>query len=446
MASVSSSGGSIDVTTLVSQLIAAERAPTDKRFKAVETTTQSQISAFGQITSALSSLQGAIKRFDDSGALPGRKATVAADAGYAASASSTAKTGTYSISVERLATAHKLQSAPVAATTQVGYGRLSIQVGSGTAIDVDIQSGKGTLADIRDAINAKAGENGFVATIVHGDGGDVLTLASTTTGAAGRLTVTTSGGDGGLGVLATSGGTMTEISAAQDAQVRIDGVLRTSSSNTVSDALDGVTLTLNKAAPGTTYSLGVTSDASSLKASLLVFVSSYNTALGQMRSLSQGGVDGKAAGALAGDAAPRSIMQSLRSTISSSYGDLAKLGFKTAVDGSLSLDGAKFDAAIASDPSAVSKLLGGDAALGKQVRTMLDGYVGTDGVLSNRTQTLNKRLKDLTRQRDNYEVHIAQLTTQYRTQFTALDALLTKLQSTSSYLTQQLTSLSRSSS
>lgn len=444
MASISSTGGSIDVTTLVSQLIAAERAPTDKRFDSVQSTTKSQISAFGQITSALSSLQSTVKRFDDSGALPGRKATVASDAGYTASASPSAKIGGYAISVERLATTHKLQSAAVAATDQVGYGRLTLQVGSGDAIDIDVAQGKGTLADIRDAINAGAGDKGVTATIVHGDAGDVLTIASTKTGSAGRIAITTTGGDGGLGVLATTGGTLTQVSPAQDAQVRIDGVLRTSASNTISDGLDGVSLTLTKANPGTTYALDVSSDPSALKASLLVLVSSYNTALGQMRSLSQAGGATTTAGALAGDATPRSIMQGLRSMVSGAYGDLSKLGFKTAVDGSLSLDGTKFDTAIAADPNAVSKLFGSDGTLGKPLRSALGSWVGSDSVLDSRTQNLNKKLKDLQKQRDNYEVHIDRLTTQYRTQFTALDALVTKLQSTSSYLTQQLSSLTSS--
>ncbi|AXK71284.1 flagellar protein [Lysobacter sp. TY2-98] len=440
MASISG-GGSIDVTTLVSQLIAAERAPTDKRFDKVQTTAQAQISAFGQITSAMSSLQSALKRYDGDGALPGRKATVATDAGYTASATSSAKLGNYQISVERLATAHKLQAAPADKVAQLGYGRLSIQVGTGNAVDIDIADGSGTLAGIRDAINSKMSAQGVNATIVHGDAGDVLTIASTKTGSAGQLTITTSGGDGNLGVLATTGGTMTQLSPAQDAQVKIDGVLRTSSSNTISDGLDGVTLTLTKAAPNTPFALDVTTDASSLKASLLVFVSSYNTALSQMRSLTQAGSDGKTAGTLVGDATPRSIMQGMRSMISGAYGDLSKLGFKTAVDGSLTLDGAKFDTAIAADPAAVSKMFGSSAPLGKQMRSAMDSWVGTGSVLSSRTDGLNKKLKDLQKQRDNYEVHIDQLTTQYRTQFTALDALVSKLQSTSTYLSQQLSSL-----
>jgi flagellar hook-associated protein 2 len=440
------SGGSmIDVNTLVSQLVAAERAPTDTRFNKIQTTTQAQISAFGQISSALSGLDSSMKRFDGEGALPGRKTSIAADAGYTASATSKARIGSYAISVERLATAHKLQSAPLAAATQLGYGRISIQVGSGTAVDIDIPSAGGTLTQIGDAINRAMVDKGVSATVVHGDGGDVLTLAATSTGTAGKLTITTSGGNGGLAALASSGGTMTEVSQAVDAKVVIDGVSRTSSSNTIADALDGVSLSLAKAAPGTTFKLDVANDSSTLKAQLLTFVSSYNTALTQMRTQSAVGKDGKASGTLVGDSAPRSIMQNLRNNVASSYGELSKLGFKTAVDGSLSLDGAKFDTAIASDPSAIDNLLGSNGKLGKSLRTAMGAYIGSGSMLESRTESLNKRLKDLGRQRDNYQVRIEQLTAQYRTQFSALDAMVTKLQSTSNYLSQQLASLSSSS-
>ena len=446
MATVSSTGSMIDVNTLVSQLVAAERAPTDARFNTIQTTTQAQISAFGQISSALSGLDGSLKRFDGEGALPGRKTTIAADAGYTSTATSKARLGNYAISVERLATSHKLQSAPLAASAQLGNGRISIQVGTGTAVNVDIPAGGGTLAQISDAINRAMTDKGVTATVVHGDAGDVLTLAATNTGTAGKMTITTSGGDGGLAVLASSGGTMTEVTPALDAQVVIDGVTRTSSSNTVADALDGVSLTLTKADPGKTFRLEVASDASTLKAQLLTFISSYNTALTQMRTQSAVGANGKASGTLVGDSAPRSIMQNLRSTVAASYGQLSQLGFKTAVDGSLSLDGAKFDTAIASDPSAIDHLLGSDGALGKSLRGAMSSFIGNGSMLNSRTESLNKRLKDLAKQRDNYEVRIDKLTSQYRTQFSALDAMVTKLQSTSTYLSQQLSALSSSSS
>ena len=443
MATITSAGigSGLNVTELVGQLVAAERAPADNRLNAMETSTKAQISAFGSLKAALSGIEGALKKLDGTGGLPGRKATVATDAGFTASAGTSAALGAYSVIVEKLATAHKLQSAAVASGNQVGNGTLTLQVGSGDAFDVTIDAGKGTLADIRDAINAQAAGKGVTATLVNGDAGQVLVLSSDKTGSAGAMTISASGGDGGLSVLATTGGTMTEVAAAQDAQVKVDGITRTSSSNTLTDLVDGITLTLTKAKPGEAFSLEVGSDASTLKASMLGFISAYNTALGALRTQSAAGGEGKIAGPLSGDAAPRAITSALRNAIGNNYAELNALGLKTAVDGSLSLDGTKFDAAIAANPGAVKNLLGEDADFGKNMRDMLHNYVGTQGLLADRGKSLDTRMKSLTQQRADLDARMERLEASYRRQFTALDAMMAQMQSTSSYIAQQLGAL-----
>ncbi|MGX5673604.1 flagellar filament capping protein FliD [Thermomonas sp. XSG] len=442
MATITSAGigSGLNVTELVGQLVAAERAPSDNRLNAIETSTKAQISAFGSIKAALSGIESSLKKLDGTGGLPGRKATVTTDAGFTASAGTSAALGTYSVIVEKLATAHKLQSAAVTAGSHVGNGTLTLQVGSGDAFDVTIDAGKGTLADIRDAINSQAAGKGVTATLVNGNSGQVLLLSSGTTGAAGALTVTANGGDGGLSALTTGGG-MTEVTAAQDAVVHVDGITRTSSSNTLSDLVDGITLTLTKAKPGEAFTLDVGSDASTLKASMLGFISAYNTALGALRTQSAAGGEGKTAGPLSGDAAPRSITASLRNAIGSNYAELNALGLKTAVDGSLSLDGSKFDAAIAANPGAVKSLLGEDADLGKNMRDMLHNYVGAQGLLADRGKSLDTRMKTVTQQRADLDARMERLEASYRRQFTALDAMMAQMQSTSSYIAQQLGAL-----
>lgn len=431
-------GSGLQVDSIVSGLVAAERKPADDRLNALESTTKAQISAFGSITSAMSSLSAALDKFKADGGLPGRKATVATDAGFTASATSKAVVGTYSVTVEALATAHKLQSAAVAASTVVGDGTLTFQVGGGTAFNVVIEAGKGTLADIRDAINKQAAGKGVTATIVHGDDGDVLTLTSDKTGSAGALSISASGGNGGLSVLATSGGTLTQLAAAQDAVVTVDGITRTSSSNHLTDLIDGVTLDLTKAAPGVGFSLGVAADPGSLKDTLQGFVTAYNAALSTMRKQSAAGGENATAGALSGDATPRAIMASMRNTISNSYAEFAALGLKTAVDGSLSLDGSKFDAAIATNPGAVKSLLGDDAEFGKNMRGLLLNYVGDDGLLASRNKSLADRAKSITQQRTDLDARMDRLETAYRVRFTALDTMMAQLQSTSSYISQHL--------
>lgn len=445
MASIVSAGigSGLDVNSLVSQLVSAERAPTDNRLNSDQSTAKTQISAFGALSSVLAGLRTALDAFKGSGADPARKATVADGAGFTASASTTAVLGSYSVRVEKLASAQKLQSAAVASATQVGYGRLSIQVGSDAAVDVDIAQGKGTLADIRDAINAATGSQGVSASIVHGDAGDVLVLNSPRTGASGALTITSSGGDGGLSVLGTSGGTLTQVSAAADAEVWVDGVKRTSASNHLTDLIDGVTLDLTKAQSGVEFKLGVAGDPASLHGRVDAFVKAYNSAINTLRTQSAAGDKDNAGGPLSGDATPRAIIQSLRVAMGLDYADMAALGLKTAVDGTLTLDGGKLDAALAADPGAVRKAFGDGTSYATSLRATLTAFTGDDGVIAARTKALNDSLKRIDDQRTALDRRMAQLDTDYRRQFTALDSMMAQMQSTSSFLTQQLSSLSR---
>ncbi len=442
MASLSSAGigSGLDVNGLVTQLVAAERAPADLRLSRAEATVKAQISAFGAIRSALAGLESALKKFDGTGADLGRKVAVGTDAGFSATAGAGAAPGSYRIAVERLATAHKLQSAPVAADAQVGTGTLTIQVGDGEPLQVAIAEGKGSLAQIRDAINAQAGGQGVAATVVRGDAGDVLVLSSTRPGSDNAMTVAASGGDGGLAALATGTG-LNEVVAAGDAQITVDGISRTVSGNSVGDAITGITLDLTKAKPGEAFTLDITADASPLKASVLTLISSYNTALTALRTQSAAGGEGKTAGALSGDAAPRGMVQALRGQLGAGFGDLSALGLKTAVDGSLSMDGAKFDTAIAADPGAVARLFGSEGSVGKAMRDTLADYTRTDGLLAGRTTSLNDRVKQLAQQREAVDTRMANVEATYRRQFTALDKIIAQMQNTSSYLTQHLAQL-----
>lgn len=445
MAGISSAGigSGLNVSELVSKLVAAERAPSENRLASAESSTKSQISALGTIKAALAGLEGALKKLDDAGSLPGRKTSVPAEAGFTASAGSAAALGNYSITVEQLASAHKLQSAAVAAGTQVGHGTLSFQIGGGASFDVTIEPGKGTLADIRTAINAQAAGKGVTATLVTGDAGQVLVLSADKTGSAGALSISASGGDGGLSVLASSGGSLSVATPAQDARVIVDGITRTASSNTLDDLIDGVSLTLTKAKPGEAFNVEVDSDASTLKASMLGFVSAYNTAIGALRTQSAAGGEGKQAGALSGDAMPRAITSALRNAIGGSYADFHALGLKTAVDGSLSLDGSKFDTAVTANPGAAKSLLGDEAGFGKNVRELLRNYVGDQGALTDRSKSLTERMTSLSEQRGDLDTRMERIEAAYLRQFTALDTLMSQMQNTSSYLTQQLGLLSQ---
>lgn len=178
------------------------------------------------------------------------------------------------------------------------------------------------MAGIRDAINAAPDNKGVTASIINVDdgvGGTVsrLVLTSNNTGTTNELTVTASDDDGnntdatGLSQLISSN--MLETSVAQDALVKINGFDVTRPSNTITDAVDGLTLNLKAASPGTPVSVGVSLDKSAISKTVGEFVDAYNKLGSVIRSLGSYDAQSKEAGSLLGDSMLRNLQSQLRS-------------------------------------------------------------------------------------------------------------------------------------
>jgi flagellar hook-associated protein 2 len=381
------SGTSIDVNSLVSQIMAAERSPLAAIQKAA-TNYQTEISAYGQLRSGVAGLGDALTALDNGSIFSAATATVS-DAGIAtASAANGALPGTYNVEVQTLAQAQKLASAAFAAAdAPVGTGTLSIQLGTWTAatssfapnaaksaLSITVDASNNTLAGVRDAIN---GANGGVrASIINDGSGFRLALSSLEGGTANSLRIGVTDADGadtdtsGLSRLAYdpaaaagAGKNLTQNAAAQDAVLFIDGVRVVKSSNLVTDAISGVTLNLAKTNAGGSIAVTVAPDAAAMKTALEAFVKAYNGLNSTVRSLTFYDAANKRGGTLQGDAAARGVASQLRSlltgTITGLSGDLTRLpqlGLTQQTDGSLVLDGAKFQAAVSANPGALTRL------------------------------------------------------------------------------------------
>ncbi|MBW3549862.1 MAG: flagellar filament capping protein FliD [Proteobacteria bacterium] len=434
-------GSGLDVASIVQQLVAAERAPAAGRIDRSERRLNAEISAIGTLRSAFDALRSAVEKLSSGDSATARKTTVGSDAGFSASASAGAALGTYQVEVLALATAQKLSStAYTDSQAVVGTGTLTLTSGE-TTLDVVIDETNNTLAGIRDAINAAAGGKGVTATIVNADGGAYLVLGATETGAANALTITASGGDGGLSALSYNppdATTMTVLSAAADAQVKVDGFARTSASNTITDMLEGVTLTLTEAAPGTIQDLTVASDPSVLRGAAKAFVKAYNSALGAIASTTSYNTSTQVAAALNGDSLVRTTSRDLRGQVSNSVADLKTLGITIDVEGKLTMDDAVFDAALAEDPATAERLFGSETGMAAGIETTLARLLDDDGVFDSRSDSHDSRTESISDQRAALDRRMAQVEARYRAQFTALDTLVAQLQSTSSFLAQQL--------
>lgn len=438
-------GSGLDIGSLVTQLVAAERAPMESRIRRMESDATVKLSAFGNLRAALEGLDKSLAKLTGGDAGSARKATVPEGAGFTATASSGAPVGSYAVEVVSLAAAHKLASGAFAEGVDVGTGTLTIEAGE-HSFAIDLQSGAASIDDIRDAINAQADGRGVVASVIRGDDGLHLVLTATDPGSAGAIRVTASGGDGGLSALVYDPGvqeSLTVKQAATDAVVRVDGIERTASGNTFTDLIEDVSLTLTRAEPGKTYTLGVENDLKATRETVQGFVNSYNAALSFLRSSSAYNAATQTAAALTGDASVRAVTQQLRTTVGDAFGELSALGISSDKNGTLTLDAGKFDAALAADPQAVQRLFADDGSFGRSMADGLALFIDDEGLIDSRTDALNARLKDATRQRDMLEVRMAKVEDMYLKQFTAMDTLVAQLQSTSSFLTQQLANLPR---
>ncbi|WP_397574118.1 flagellar filament capping protein FliD [Silanimonas sp.] len=438
MGSISSPGigSGINVNQLVSQLVAAERAPQEQRIARRETDARADLTAFNQIKTALSSLRTAANALDGSSGVAGRKATIQADAGFTATATSAAALGRYTIEVESLATAQKRQSGPVTTSADLGTGTLSFTVGTET-FNVTLGA-TNTITQLRDAINTATAGKGLAATVVNGDSGSVLVLNAAKAGTAGAITINATGS------IATFTNGLAVTTTATNAVVKVDGVTRTADSNRLTDLISGVTIDLTKAQDNSTFTLDIVADNANVRTAMQSFVGAYNAALTQLRNASAFNAETRVGGPLVGDAAVRGLQQQLRGAIGDAFGELSTLGIKSSKDGSLSIDVSKFDAALAASPSAVERLFDKEIAgsLGAVLSARLEGAVAPNtGLLDARTKALNDRLKGLLSDRDRLDVRIARIEDNYRRQFTALDGLVSQLQSTSSFLTQELARL-----
>ena len=447
MASVTSlgSGSGIDLEGLLTKLMTAEQAPLTALATKV-TASNTRISSLGTLNSALASLQTAAQAMKTSvGQTAASKyatysASVADTTVATASTTTGAAAGSYKLTGIVLATAQQITKENVTAPSVAGT--LSIQVGSGAAVNVTLGENS-TLSDVASAINSSSA--GVTASIVTSGGASYLTFTANDTGAANKITITGSDTTGGgtawqtaFGYSSSAANSWTQKAAAADASLKIDDVAVTSASNTLT-SISGLSINLLKA--GSTTVTVTKNSTTSLTAALNAFVTAYNSANTTMGGLGAYNATTKKAGALQGNATLRTAQTQVRSLLfsnptggSSPYQLLSDIGVSLAKDGSLSIDSTKLNKAIAADFSTVASLV---AKIGDAYDTALKTTVGSDGSIAAAQKSANATIKDLNARQTSVSSHLTKIEAQYRAQFTALDTLVAKMKATSTYLTQQ---------
>lgn len=455
MATTGAVGGSqIDVLGLVSQLVAAERATPDKQIERESSRITTQISAVGQLMGSLSTFRAALSSLKGTDAFKTRSVTSSSEELLTASAGAKAAPGSYEIEVVRLAQAEQLSSSSFTGggSTVIGTGSLTISLGA-NSFTVAITDDNSTLSGIRDAINNAADNTGVSANLVQGTEGARLVLTSTKTGAENTITIAQSGGDGGLAALAYDAGApggYTVVKAAQDALIRVAGIETTSTTNTVENVIDGLTLTLKKPTTEDTgpITLTVANDQAAVTKNVKSFVDAYNSLMAQIRKLRSYDQTTATAGPMLGDSLLNSIEAELRRTVSNTvagqpagFQSLSNIGVQVQLDGSLTLDDTKLKKALDSNFGAVGRLFNAEDGIAVRLFSQVDGQLKTGGAIENRNKNLVDQQRALTYRKDQLDARMEVVRQRYLAQFTRLDTLLSSLQVTSAYMAQQIDAL-----
>jgi flagellar hook-associated protein 2 len=450
-------GSGLDINSLVDKLMTAERTPLEAQITRRESKATLQISALAQLKGALATFKGALDPLKTVAAFSPRTATSGDDAIFTAAATSSAATGTYDIEVVSLASAQQLASGAflTGPTTAVGTGTLTVSLGA-TSMNLTIDSTNNTLAGIRDAINGSLTNPGVQATLINETGGSRLILTSSKTGEANTIKVTQAGGDGGLAQLVYDPGVTTNLTqrkGAADAHIRIATFDHKSATNTVSDAIDGVTLNLTDISAGDTVTLSVTNDDATLTDRVKNFVAQYNSLYGTFAKLRSYTPTTRQAGPMLGDALLRGVEDEMRSDLTNpvagmtgDYTSLASIGITKKADGTLVLDDVKFKKSVDTNRTAVAGIFGSENGIAARLATHIADRLATGAAISSRDQSLQKSLVDIQDSKAALDARMTKLETTYRKQFTALDGLLAQMQTTSSYLSQQLANLPKPNS
>ena len=392
MAGISSLGigSGLDLSGLVDKLVASEGQAASSRFDRQEANFQGKLSALGLFKSALSDFKSAQKGLLSIADFQ----TISASSGnsdlYTVTADKDAQVGQHSVEVQDLARSQKLATKAFSdITSVVGSGTLTFRFGkydSGAntftanpqqiAQSVVIDPANNTLSGIRDAVNNA--DIGVRASIVDDGTGQRLVFSSAKTGAENSLEITVSNDldtndqdDAGLSQLAFdptaaglgSGKNLTETVAAKDAVLVVDGLTITRPENSISGVIEGLSLELKSAAPGTTTDLTVSQESGTVTNKVKEFIGDFNVLLESLDKLSHYDPDSGSAGALLGDSAIRGIEFKIRnilgdavSGLSGGVVSLADIGISTQKDGTLKLDSAKLESAVSADPNAVARL------------------------------------------------------------------------------------------
>ncbi len=426
----------LDTDAIVEALMEVESQPL-KRLESDQSYYQSRLSAFSDFESKLNGLKSAFEALDTADEFRSYTATAGSDEFFSFTASSSASAGSYEVEVVNLARVQKDVANGFASVSESTFSAGTIDI-NGTSITVEDGDSLGDIVDKINLANIGDSATGVTASIIDDGTENGFRIVLTGENASTSFTATASG--------VSSGGTelsFTNTQAAQQATAIIDGITVVSDNNTLKDAIPGVNLDLLKQnEAGTKTLIEVSQDDEAIKAKLDEFVSAYNGIVNFIAE-QQDSSWANDSGMLA---AKRRLQSMLVERVGGSTGNfnyLVDIGIKTnKEDGTISFDSTKLSDAIKNDFESLEKLIvGEDGAEGiaEKFTSYIDDITDSiDGLYASRKKSTDSILKRIDSQIQSMNMRLEKREENLRAEFAALETLMSSMNSTSTYLAQQL--------
>lgn len=423
LSALGSSSSGIDVSSAVSQILQNEAIPQQNLIQQ-QAVLQGQTSAINSLENLINALESSLQSLGDpAGAASSMATSSSNDAIVSASAAPGTASGNHVVVVNNVATTGAWYSDSVASpTTALQAGSFNITVGTNAPVTITVGSGVNTLSDLATSINQQ--NLGVTANVITDSTGSRLALVSKSSGAANDFTITN---DTSIG--------FTQAVQGKDANLTVDGIPITSASNSVTSAVNGLTLNLVSAAPGQEVNVSVAPDSDQITQAISGFVSAYNNVIQTVNAQFAFDPTSNTAGTLAGDSTVRMLQEALLtsgsySATSGAITTLGQLGITMNNDGTLTLNNATLDSAVQSNFSAVQTFLQGTASngfaatLNSQMTSFTDPV---NGAFTVELQSISSENSDLQDQINDFQDYLNSEQVRLTNEYNQIDATLQQL-------------------
>ena len=423
----------IDPANLAYQYTQIDRSAKDASLSSKSSDFSNQISAFNKLKTTLTSFHDSLSdNLDSDSSFIANTASVSDDTALSIETTGEATAGSYDVFVKQLAQSHQVALSFDSTIPLSTNGELNIDLaGDQFSVDLSTLPTDASLSDLASAINTNVDNSGVKASVVRSGTETFLVMTSEESGAANKITIdflpAATGADTNGDNIADAIAGQTELTAAQDSIIELgtgSAITITSTSNTLEDVIEGVTLNLTQAqeAGDTPLHVTIEQDLESTKNNVEKFVDSFNNLVDSINGNDDLKRDSMASG----------LASSMRGDFQGIFEGktLYSVGIEFDRNGNLKIDSDRLEEALASDPDLLNNMLTSENGIMAKLESRIEPYTKSSGLISSKSKTLQASLDIITAKQQSHELSMEKVYQRYLSQFTQMQQTIAQLEST----------------